>query len=88
MRANIQLRNVKLLMIMPAKDLNAMNGFEKVFITFAAAFALEEYTASKEHGWTSKSYIRTLLRRALNVLTYFLVYIANVRGQYTIPKVY
>ena len=32
-----------------------MNGFEKVFIIFAAAFALEEYTASKEHGWTSES---------------------------------
>ena len=36
-----------------AKNLNEMNGFEKVFILFATAFALEEYTASKEHGWTS-----------------------------------
>ena len=41
-------------MVMPAKDLNTMNTFEKVFIVFAAAFALEEYTASKEHGWTSE----------------------------------
>ncbi len=31
-----------------------MNGFEKVFIIFATAFALEEYTASKEHGYTSE----------------------------------
>ena len=38
-----------------AKNPSAMNGFEKVFIVFAAAFALEEYTASKEHGWTSES---------------------------------
>ena len=34
-----------------------MNGFEKLFIVFAAAFALEEYTASKEHGWGSE-YLR------------------------------
>ena len=42
------------LITLSAKNLDAMNGFEKVFIVFAAAFALEEYTASKEHGWTSK----------------------------------
>lgn len=39
------------------KDMDFMNGFEFVFIIFAAAFALEEYTASKEHGWTSESCI-------------------------------
>ena len=31
-----------------------MTPFEIVFVVFAAAFALEEYTASKEHGWDSK----------------------------------
>lgn len=31
-----------------------MNVFEVVFIVIASAFALEEYTASKEHGWTSE----------------------------------
>lgn len=31
-----------------------MNGFEMVFILFAAAFTLEEYTASKEYGWGSE----------------------------------
>ncbi len=62
-------------MIMPAKDLNTMNGFEKVFIVFAAAFALEEYTASKEYGWTSEFHTRSHDRHWLN---YVLVYIANV----------
>ena len=42
-------------MIETEKDTDFMNGFEIVFIIFAAAFALEEYTASKEHGWTSES---------------------------------
>ncbi|TFK83312.1 hypothetical protein K466DRAFT_665921 [Polyporus arcularius HHB13444] len=40
------------LLCLYTKDPNAMNGFEKVFIIFATAFALEEYTASKEHGYT------------------------------------
>ncbi|KAI0300759.1 hypothetical protein BC826DRAFT_1096100 [Russula brevipes] len=33
------------------KDLNALHPFEVLFIIFAVAFALEEYTASIEHGW-------------------------------------
>ncbi|THH21422.1 hypothetical protein EW146_g156 [Bondarzewia mesenterica] len=37
------------------QDANALNPFEVVFILFAAAFALEEYTASKEHGWGTSS---------------------------------
>lgn len=36
------------------KDLNHMTPFEVIFIVYATAFALEEYTASKEHGWGSK----------------------------------
>ena len=52
-----------------------MNGFEKIFIIFAAAFTLEEYTASKEHGWTSKS---IAVVSTMPSLTPILVYIANV----------
>ena len=37
------------------KDLTKMTPFEVMFIVFATAFALEEYTASKEHGWGSES---------------------------------
>ncbi|GJE99919.1 hypothetical protein PsYK624_161940 [Phanerochaete sordida] len=33
------------------KDLEHMTPFEVLFVVFAAAFALDEYTASKEHGW-------------------------------------
>ncbi|KAJ7475729.1 receptor-activated Ca2+-permeable cation channel [Mycena latifolia] len=33
------------------KDPERVNFWEVVFIMFAAAFALEEYTASNEHGW-------------------------------------
>lgn len=36
------------------KKLPSMSLWEVVFIIFAAAFALEEYTASKEYGWGSK----------------------------------
>lgn len=31
-----------------------MTAYEIFFIIFAVAFALEEYTASQEHGWDSK----------------------------------
>lgn len=36
------------------KDLQHMTPFEILFIIFATAFTLEEYTASKEHGWESE----------------------------------
>ncbi|EJF64813.1 hypothetical protein BD309DRAFT_962257 [Dichomitus squalens] len=49
---NFALLLTTFLLCLSTKDLDAMNGFEKLFIVFAAAFALEEYTASKEHGWT------------------------------------
>ncbi|PIL35412.1 transporter [Ganoderma sinense ZZ0214-1] len=49
---NFALLLMTFLLCLSTKDLNTMNTFEKVFIVFAAAFALEEYTASKEHGWT------------------------------------
>ncbi|PFH52912.1 hypothetical protein AMATHDRAFT_138783 [Amanita thiersii Skay4041] len=33
------------------RDVNRLNTWEVVFIIFAAAFTLDEYTASNEHGW-------------------------------------
>lgn len=36
------------------QDKNSMNVFEVVFIVFASAFTLAEYTASQEHGWGSE----------------------------------
>lgn len=42
------------------KDLDAPHPFEVLFIIFAAAFALEEYTASRQHGWVSEYRHHTL----------------------------
>ncbi|KAI0822545.1 hypothetical protein BC628DRAFT_1327164 [Trametes gibbosa] len=53
---NFALLLTTFLLCLSKKDMNALNGFELVFIIFASAFALEEYTASKEHGWTSELY--------------------------------
>ncbi|KAJ3533040.1 hypothetical protein NM688_g7340 [Phlebia brevispora] len=39
------------LLALSSKDLEAMTPFEIVFVVFVTAFALGEYTASKEHGW-------------------------------------
>lgn len=41
------------------QDGNNVTSWEIIFIVFATAFALEEYTASKEHGWISKSFTVT-----------------------------
>ncbi|KAI0360223.1 hypothetical protein OH77DRAFT_1565833 [Trametes cingulata] len=49
---NFALLLTTFLLCLSKKDMHTMNGFEIIFIVFAAAFALEEYTASKEHGWT------------------------------------
>jgi len=35
------------------KDLDSPHLFELLFIIFAAGFALDEYTASIQHGWGS-----------------------------------
>ncbi|CCL98789.1 uncharacterized protein FIBRA_00794 [Fibroporia radiculosa] len=40
------------LLCLSNRDVKQMNVFEIVFVVFAAAFTLEEYTASKEHGWS------------------------------------
>ncbi|KAJ4463929.1 hypothetical protein C8R41DRAFT_783273 [Lentinula lateritia] len=37
------------------QNTEGMNFWESVFILFAVCFALEEYTASTEHGWGNKS---------------------------------
>lgn len=37
-----------------AKNIDYVTPFEVLFIIFATAFALEEYTASQEHGWDSE----------------------------------
>ncbi|CAL1716889.1 unnamed protein product [Somion occarium] len=40
-----------MLFLLCLANLTRMTPFEILFIVFASAFALEEYTASKEHGW-------------------------------------
>lgn len=62
------------------QQVERLTAFEIVFIIFATAFTLEEYTASKEHGWGSKLFVLSLPGPA--VLTDDVietVYIANVR---------
>lgn len=54
-----------------------MTPFEVVFIFFAAAFALDEYTASKEHGWESECFLSFSCFVCLNLACP--VYIASVR---------
>ncbi|PSS03512.1 hypothetical protein PHLCEN_2v3980 [Hermanssonia centrifuga] len=39
------------LMALSTQDVNKITTIEIAFIVFATAFALDEYTASKEHGW-------------------------------------
>jgi hypothetical protein len=66
------------------KDLNAPNAFELLFIVFAAAFALEEYTASVEHGWSGKcGRHNVLLTPLMNPLVYF----ANVSNGIIILRI-
>jgi hypothetical protein len=58
------------------KNLDAPHPFEILFIIFAVAFALEEYTASRQHGWISECRYHDTLS---TLLIKCLVYIANVR---------
>ncbi|KAH9989483.1 hypothetical protein BJV77DRAFT_1151491 [Russula vinacea] len=48
---NFALLLVVFVLCLAHKDLDAPHPFEILFIVFAAAFALEEYTASRQHGW-------------------------------------
>lgn len=36
------------------KEIDRINALEVFFMVFAAAFLLEEYNASQEHGWRSE----------------------------------
>jgi len=57
-----------------------MTASEVIFIIFAVAFALEEYTASREHGWASKFRFFLRPRTASELMTLpDIVYLANVR---------
>ncbi|KAI0707123.1 hypothetical protein C8Q76DRAFT_748084 [Earliella scabrosa] len=80
---NFALLLTTFLLCLFTKNLNEMNGFEKVFILFATAFALEEYTASKEHGWTI--YIANLWNVFdSSFIVVFLVYLGfRIKGLHT-----
>ena len=61
---------------MTHRDLEHLHAFEIIFMVFALAFALDEYTASMEHGWKSEYYnVKHFIEAHL-----ILVYIANVRA--------
>ena len=62
-------------LILLDKDLNTPNAFEVLFIVFATAFALKEYTASIEHGWSGECGHHDVL---LTLLIKISVYFANV----------
>lgn len=47
-----------------------MTPYEVFFIIFAVAFALEEYTASQEHGWNSEFYWKSNDVGTYNVTRY------------------
>ncbi|PCH42243.1 hypothetical protein WOLCODRAFT_137784 [Wolfiporia cocos MD-104 SS10] len=49
---NFALLLTTFLLCLSNREIPHMNGFEIVFVVFAAAFTLDEYTASKEHGWS------------------------------------
>lgn len=66
------------------KDINTPNAFELLFIVFAAAFALEEYTASVEHGWSGKCGHHNV---SLTPLMKPLVYFANVSYEIVVLRV-
>ncbi|KAA1467684.1 hypothetical protein DENSPDRAFT_813509 [Dentipellis sp. KUC8613] len=48
---NFALLLITFVLCLAYQDTKALHPFELTFILFATAFALEEYTASKEHGW-------------------------------------
>jgi hypothetical protein len=48
---NFALLLVTFVLCLSYKNLDAPHPFEILFIIFAVAFALEEYTASRQHGW-------------------------------------
>ena len=55
-----------------------MTPYEVFFIIFAIAFALEEYTASQEHGWDGKSRYSCDTTASEFTTSPNIVYLANV----------
>jgi hypothetical protein len=51
---------------------------EILFIIFAVAFTLEEYTASREHGWDSESRHTCHIMAPELTMSFVIVYLANV----------
>ncbi|KAG5636759.1 hypothetical protein H0H81_006949 [Sphagnurus paluster] len=51
---NFALLLVTFILCLSNHDKMQITGWETLFIIFAAAFTLEEYTAATEHGWISK----------------------------------
>ena len=45
---------VDIVMICLAQDVSQVTFWESLFLVFAVAFTLQEYTAFKEYGWTSQ----------------------------------
>ena len=56
-----------------------MTPYEVFFIIFAVAFALEEYTASQEHGWDGKPRHSCDTTASEFTTSPNIVYLANVR---------
>ncbi|KAF9024917.1 hypothetical protein BDZ89DRAFT_1161975 [Hymenopellis radicata] len=48
---NFALLLITFVLCLATQSLDAVNGWETLFIIFACAFVLEEYTAATEHGW-------------------------------------
>ncbi|KZT18116.1 hypothetical protein NEOLEDRAFT_1080972 [Neolentinus lepideus HHB14362 ss-1] len=48
---NFALLLLTFILCLSKQDTQKITNFEVIFIVFALAFTLEEYTASKEHGW-------------------------------------
>ena len=65
---------------LPDQTLDHITPWEIVFIVYAAAFTLGEYTAANEHGWSSKHLSLRLLARTTMTRVIF-----SLHRQCTIP---
>ena len=50
----------------PVKELERVHPVEAVFVVVTFGFMLDEFAASKEHGWTGKSSLLLLLFLSFN----------------------
>ena len=69
-----------------AQDKTKVTFWEVIFIVFASAFTLEEYTASTGHGWISQFNLLLVLVSFTDFPSYSQVYFANVRSKDPIAK--